>query len=118
MRSYAPAIIRHQRFLPVMVFHAGRVGHQRHQRQVDTAPDDDEAHRHAENAEDRDAADEVQQVVGRQEAGKRNGEADAEQDSQSEALDCLKQRYTDWDLRILERFDRLAKKYGVLHLRW
>ncbi|WP_277373492.1 DEAD/DEAH box helicase family protein [Pseudomonas sp. AA-38] len=38
------------------------------------------------------------------------------QDSQSEALDCLKQRYTDWDLRILERFDRLVSKYGVLHL--
>lgn len=38
------------------------------------------------------------------------------QDSQSEALDCLKQRYTDWDLRILERFDRLVNKYGVLHL--
>ncbi|MBN0002311.1 hypothetical protein JTL74_34245, partial [Pseudomonas aeruginosa] len=28
----------------------------------------------------------------------------------------LQQRYDDWDLRILERFDRLAKKYGMLHL--
>ena len=38
------------------------------------------------------------------------------QDSQSDELERLKQRYDDWDLRILERFDRLAKKYGVLHL--
>ena len=37
-------------------------------------------------------------------------------DSQSDELECLKQRYDDWDLRILERFDRMAKKYGVLHL--
>ncbi|RMR55209.1 hypothetical protein ALP85_200036 [Pseudomonas syringae pv. syringae] len=36
--------------------------------------------------------------------------------SQSDELERLKQRYEDWDLRILERFDRLAKKYGVLHL--
>lgn len=37
-------------------------------------------------------------------------------DSQSDELERLKQRYDDWDLRILERFDRMAKKYGVLHL--
>ncbi|WP_448091530.1 type I restriction endonuclease subunit R [Pseudomonas lini] len=37
-------------------------------------------------------------------------------DSQADELERLKQRYDDWDLRILERFDRLAKKYGVLHL--
>lgn len=37
-------------------------------------------------------------------------------DSQGDELERLKQRYDDWDLRILERFDRLAKKYGVLHL--
>lgn len=37
-------------------------------------------------------------------------------DSQSDELARLKQRYDDWDLCILERFDRLAKKYGVLHL--
>lgn len=36
--------------------------------------------------------------------------------SQGDELERLKQRYDDWDLRILERFDRLAKKYGVLHL--
>jgi len=29
--------------------------------------------------------------------------------SQSDELERLKQRYEDWDLRILERFDRLAK---------
>jgi len=37
-------------------------------------------------------------------------------DSQPDELERLKQRYDDWDLRILERFDRLAKKYGLLHL--
>ncbi len=36
--------------------------------------------------------------------------------SQSDELERLKQRYEGWDLRILERFDRMAKKYGVLHL--
>ncbi|WP_243667236.1 type I restriction endonuclease subunit R [Pseudomonas brassicae] len=36
--------------------------------------------------------------------------------SQGEELERLKQRYDDWDLRILDRFDRLAKKYGALHL--
>lgn len=38
------------------------------------------------------------------------------QDSQGDELERLQQRYDDWDLRILERFDRLAKKYGMLHL--
>ena len=37
-------------------------------------------------------------------------------DSQGDELERLKQRYDDWDLRILERFDRMTKKYGVLHL--
>lgn len=36
--------------------------------------------------------------------------------SQGDELERLKQRYDDWDLRILERIDRLAKKYGALHL--
>ena len=58
--------------------------HQRDQRQVDAAADHDQAHRHAEDAEDGDAADQVQQVVRRQEAGQRHGEDEAQQQRQTE----------------------------------
>lgn len=38
-------------------------------------------------------------------------------DSQSEKLEKLKKHHAgDWQAKILERFDRLAKKHGVLHL--
>ncbi|MFA8450242.1 MAG: type I restriction endonuclease [Bacteroidales bacterium] len=37
------------------------------------------------------------------------------EDTQGEELQKL-QRYSDWKLKILERFDRMIRKYGVLHL--
>lgn len=36
--------------------------------------------------------------------------------TQAEELDRLKDRYDNWQTRILDRFDRLAKKHGTLHL--
>lgn len=36
--------------------------------------------------------------------------------TQGEQLDRLKERYDQWQTRILDRFDRLAKKHGILHL--
>lgn len=36
--------------------------------------------------------------------------------TQAEQLDRLKERYEQWQTRILDRFDRLAKKHGTLHL--
>lgn len=36
--------------------------------------------------------------------------------TQADELNRLKDRYDNWQTRILDRFDRLAKKYGTLHL--
>ncbi|MDX1756209.1 MAG: hypothetical protein R3175_09140 [Marinobacter sp.] len=36
--------------------------------------------------------------------------------AQGEQLDRPKERYEQWQPRILDRFDRLAKKHGILHL--
>jgi len=36
--------------------------------------------------------------------------------TQAEELFRLKDRYDNWQSRILDRFDKLAKKYGTLHL--
>ena len=36
--------------------------------------------------------------------------------TQTEELARLKERYDNWQIRILDRFDKLAKKYGALHL--
>jgi len=37
------------------------------------------------------------------------------ENTQKEELEKL-QKQSDWKLKILNRFDRLAKKYGILHL--
>ena len=36
--------------------------------------------------------------------------------TQSEELEKLHKQHDDWERKILERFDRLVKKYGLLHL--
>ena len=59
-------------------------GHQCDQRQVDAAADHDQSHRHAEDAEDGDAADQIEELLVGQEAGQRDGEADAQQHRQTE----------------------------------
>lgn len=38
------------------------------------------------------------------------------ENTQNKELDKLQKSGTDWQRKILERFDRLAKKYGLLHL--
>lgn len=38
------------------------------------------------------------------------------QNTQSEELEKLKKSGSDWVRKVLERFDRMAKKYGLLHL--
>ena len=37
------------------------------------------------------------------------------ENTQQEDLEKL-QRHSDWKLKILERYDRMVKKYGILHL--
>jgi len=36
--------------------------------------------------------------------------------TQHEELEKLQKHGADWQLKVLERFDRLIKKYGMLHL--
>jgi type I restriction enzyme R subunit len=38
------------------------------------------------------------------------------ENTQDEEITRLKDRYDNWQTRILDRFDKLAKKYGTLHL--
>ena len=38
------------------------------------------------------------------------------ENTQEEEITRLKDRYDNWQTRILDRFDKLAKKYGTLHL--
>jgi type I restriction enzyme R subunit len=38
------------------------------------------------------------------------------ENTQEEEITRLKDRYNNWQTRILDRFDKLAKKYGTLHL--
>ena len=71
-----------------------RDGHQGDERQVDAAADHDQPHRDAQDAHNRDAADEGQEVVGGQEARKEEGEGH-QQDQREQKDDALLRQMKD-----------------------